>query len=124
MGRLHTILDSEGGLFGLGGVTERSVTVTWHLQALGFSIVPDLAKAGRSLAGTVVNRRANVADVFPVKDSKKWLSAEVIGHIAALASAPAPAKPGSDGGRAAMRAKATAQFLSETELSAICACKG
>lgn len=121
---MHPILEFEGGLFGLGGVTERSVSVAWHLQALSFSVVPDLARVGESLGSAVVNRRASVADLFPCKDPHKWLSAEAVSHIAALAKAPRPVADVHNKGRQASRARATTTFLSECEIEAICNPRG
>jgi len=129
--RLHSILDFEGGLFGLGGVTEKSISLVWHLQAITFSMVPELAKAGEALARTIPNRRVTVADLFPVKESSKWLSSEVVSHLAALTSVQTPEgfekdrwRSKGDDGQHLARAKATTAFLSERDLEAVCANKG
>merc|ERR1712178_510045 len=71
--RLHTLLDIEGGLFGLGGVTDRAISVVWHLQPLAFALAPELSKASSKLPQAVPQRRALLSDLFPAKDSHAWL---------------------------------------------------
>mmetsp|Transcript_16966 Transcript_16966/g.53207 ORF Transcript_16966/g.53207 Transcript_16966/m.53207 type:complete len:761 (+) Transcript_16966:56-2338(+) len=112
--RLHVLLDVEGGLFGLGGVTDRAVSVVWHLQPLAFSLLPELARASGQLPAAVPQRRALLAEIFPMKDAGSWLQAEFTRHIAALSKAPSPRAPHAPGpGR-------RAAFLTEAELCALC----
>jgi hypothetical protein len=113
--RLHNLLDGEGGLFGLGGVVDRAVTLVWHLQALSSSVAPHIAKASQSLSNAVVSRRASVADLFPLKDARRWLASEVVQHISALSAAPAPQAP--------QRARSAPLFFSEFELQAVVDCR-
>merc|ERR1712150_283496 len=88
--RLHTLLDVEGGLFGLGGVTDRAVSVIWHLQPLAFSIVPYVSRVGNTLPVTLPQLRALVTDVFPQKNAHMWLVSEFLRHVGPLAKIPAP----------------------------------
>jgi len=89
--RLHTLLEHEGGLFGLGGVTDRAVSVAWPLQPLACSLSPAPALIGRGLADAIRSRTALLADLFPKRDSKAWLEAEFPQHLVALAEIPTPA---------------------------------
>jgi len=123
--RLHTLLDTEGGLFGLGGITDRAVSVAWQLHPLGCSLSPAPAKVGRGLAATVKSRRALLAELFPARDSKAWLESEFPQHLASLLEAPVPAGLAIGGEqraqqqqsrKAAAKALSSASFCSEAEL--------
>merc|ERR1712110_1255558 len=88
--RIHTLLDQEGGLFGLGGIKEHAITLVWHLKALTFSLSPEVARIGRDLAATIPKHsRASMADVFPSRDGGSWLAAEVVRHLRAGLADPA-----------------------------------
>jgi len=112
--RLHTLLDEEGGLFGLGGVTDKAVTVLWHLQALAFSLAPECARAAKALPTAIPSKRAVIADLFPSRDSRAWLAAEFLQHLAGLSRAPRPAR------QRATKAARRAKFLAQEELEGIC----
>merc|ERR1712083_195941 len=103
--RLHTLLDVEGGLYGLGGVVDRSVSVAWPLVPLAFSLTPDIKKAGQALPAAIPNRRILLTDLFPDWDSESWLTTEFVKHFSALAQAQTPRA--SDRGH-----RASAKFLS------------
>lgn len=115
--RLHTLLDVEGGLFGLGGIADHLVTVVWYLQPLAFGLAPESAAASKHLAA-YAQRRNNVPEIFPFRDGNARLILEVGEHIAALATAPRP-KPRAKSrpGRSAL-----VSILSETELRKACGC--
>mmetsp|Transcript_67318 Transcript_67318/g.217349 ORF Transcript_67318/g.217349 Transcript_67318/m.217349 type:complete len:716 (-) Transcript_67318:100-2247(-) len=115
--RLHSLLEADGGLFGLGGVTDRAVTVLWHLQPLAFALAPELARAGRAVPAAVPQRRALLAELFPGRDARAWLAAEFPRHLAGLAHSPAPR---AQGPRSRGR---TIAFMSEDEFKAACGCK-
>eukprot|EP00927_Polykrikos_kofoidii_P006465 TRINITY_DN12613_c0_g3_i1.p1 TRINITY_DN12613_c0_g3~~TRINITY_DN12613_c0_g3_i1.p1 ORF type:complete len:746 (+),score=148.64 TRINITY_DN12613_c0_g3_i1:157-2394(+) len=127
--QLYTLLDAEGGLFGLGGIQDHSVSVVWHLQPLAFSLVPEVRKVGRELAGVIPSPRGSLKDLFPSKDGLAWLSTEVGRHLGGCLADPALAPrqmAGSKhGGTAAFavaspRRPKTAAFLSEAELVSAC----
>lgn len=118
--RLHTLLDVDGGLFGLGGVTDRSISVLWHLVPQAFSLAPELKRAGCALPTAIPQRRILLADLFPARDTRIWLQSEFVKHLAALAQVPAPrAHAAGRKGAASMVA-----FLSEAELQAACRVPG
>lgn len=121
--RLHTLLDVDGGLFGLGGITDRAVSVVWQLLPLTHSLAPWPAKVGKGLVATVRSRRALLADLFPSRDSRAWMEGEFPQHVAALLEAPVPPGLERDAGqrpaqsrKAAASARAKASFCSETDL--------
>lgn len=110
--RLHTLLDVEGGIFGLGGVIDRTVSVVWQLQPLAFCLAPDLARAGRALPTTITQRTASISDLFPPCDSRAWLASEFARQVGTLLQyAPPTRRP---------ERSATAAFMSEAELRAAC----
>mmetsp|Transcript_95830 Transcript_95830/g.200302 ORF Transcript_95830/g.200302 Transcript_95830/m.200302 type:complete len:719 (-) Transcript_95830:32-2188(-) len=89
--KLHTILDADGGLFGLGGITDRAISIAWPLHLLGSSLVPMPNKIGRKLPDSIRSRLALVSELFPFRSSKTWLEREFPVHLAALAEVPKPA---------------------------------
>lgn len=89
--KLHTLLDVEGGLFGLGGITDRALSVAWPLHALAASLAPAPAKVGQQLAAMVSSRRGLLSDVFPFRDSKAWLESEFPRHLTSLLEVQRPA---------------------------------
>jgi len=115
--RLHTLLDVEGGLFGLGGVTDRSISVAWHLQPMAFALIGDVAHAARQLPTAIPRRLTSLADVLPVTDCQSWLASEAAKHIGGLARAPKPRM-----GPAKLRT--VVPFASEAEVGATCALTG
>lgn len=124
--RLHSLLDSEGGLFGVGGLKEHAITLVWHLQALCFSLVPEVVKAAKGLPGAIPKyARVSMQDQFPTKDGISWLAAEAARHLGAGLADPALApgggpagqRKGSDRGIGKPR---VAAFLSEEEVIAAC----
>eukprot|EP00928_Gymnodinium_smaydae_P053465 TRINITY_DN37445_c0_g1_i1.p1 TRINITY_DN37445_c0_g1~~TRINITY_DN37445_c0_g1_i1.p1 ORF type:complete len:746 (+),score=211.06 TRINITY_DN37445_c0_g1_i1:62-2299(+) len=122
--RLQSLLDVEGGLFGMGGVSERAITVVWHLQPLIFSLVPEVEKASRSLPAAVPKHaRTSMAELFPARDGQAWLASEVGRHLGAGLGDKklVPAVPGA-GGKGAVRGGRIRQapFLSEAELTQMC----
>ncbi|CAE8733183.1 unnamed protein product [Polarella glacialis] len=110
--RLHTLLDAEGGIFGLGGISDRAVTVVWHLQALTCCLPPDVTKAAKALPASIPKMTVQIGDLFPLKDSRSWLATEVGRHVAAVSTAPAPVQ------KSLTRARCS--FVSEAELRAVC----
>lgn len=90
--RLHTLLESDGGLFGLGGITDRAVTIAWQLQLLAASLAPEPARIGSTLADNVKSRRALLSEIFPAREAKTWLQAEFPAHLSALLEVPKPPK--------------------------------
>jgi len=115
--RLHTLLDAEGGLFGLGGVTDRAVTIAWHLQPLACSLSPAPARVGKGLAETLRSRRALLSDLFPSREGRPWLEWEFPQHLAALSEVPTPDKASKAPNGAWLRASKPAAFvLSDAEL--------
>mmetsp|Transcript_44568 Transcript_44568/g.102918 ORF Transcript_44568/g.102918 Transcript_44568/m.102918 type:complete len:714 (+) Transcript_44568:41-2182(+) len=111
--RLYTLLDEEGGLFGLGGLLDRAVSVVWFLQAMAFSIVPDLAKAAKSLRKLIPMRSTSLGEMFPMSDNQRWLEAEFARHLAALVVAPKPASKAGAAGKRPWR------FATEADLRAL-----
>ncbi|CAK9106815.1 unnamed protein product [Durusdinium trenchii] len=114
--RLHTLLDQEGGIFGLGGVSDTTVSLVWHFQGLSCSVSPVLAQAAQALPSGMRKRGSVIADQFPIQDSHEWLAVEVRKHWAAMSSAPAPklkAKASTKRNRSSSRASL---FMSELEL--------
>lgn len=129
--QLWTLLDVEGGLFGLGGIKDHAVTVVWHLQSLAFSLVPEVRKAGRELAAAIPSPRRSITELFPSRDGQAWLATEVGRHLGACIADPALAPPSAAGsGRggatatpnapASQRRPKKAAFLSEGALRAAC----
>lgn len=94
--RLHTLLDEEGGLFSLGSVVDRAVSVVWPLHLLSCSVAPALARIGQGLPAAVKSRVALLTDLFPTKDAVAWLRSEFPSHLEALLEVPQPA--GLEGG--------------------------
>jgi len=88
--KLHTLLDFEGGLFGLGGIEDRALSIAWPLHALAASLSPWPRKVGLNLADTVVSRRGLLTDIFPGRDGKAWLENEFPLHLAGLLEVPRP----------------------------------
>eukprot|EP00434_Breviolum_minutum_P019961 symbB.v1.2.017609.t1/scaffold1377.1/size122625/2 len=88
--RLHTLLDQEGGIFGLGGVADTTVSLVWHFQGLTCSVSPLLAQAAQALPSGIRKRGSVISDQFPIQDSHEWLTAEVRKHWFAMSNAPAP----------------------------------
>jgi hypothetical protein len=86
--QLHTLLDSEGGIFRLGGLTDRAVSVAWHLHPLKFSILPELATGSSRLSQAVVSRLGSVSNLFPIKDMQQYFSMEFAHHLTDILSAP------------------------------------
>lgn len=120
--QLHPLLDTEGGLFRVGGLGDSSVSVAWHLHVLGHALAPWTAKVGESLAAVVPSRLKSPADLFPAKNARSWLGAEFLQHLSPLARAPEP-KTLHKGKRAkysANGARGTAGFLTEAELRGAC----
>mmetsp|Transcript_59311 Transcript_59311/g.105434 ORF Transcript_59311/g.105434 Transcript_59311/m.105434 type:complete len:733 (-) Transcript_59311:85-2283(-) len=110
--RLHTLLDMEGGIFGLGGITDRAVTLVWHMQPLTCSLAPHVVKAAKALPAAIPRRNELIGDLFPLKDARSWLSSEVARHVSAIGSAAAPQKHRGKASRTA--------FATEAELRASC----
>lgn len=88
--RLHTLLDQDGGIFGLGGVADTTVSLVWHFQGLTCSVSPVLARAAQALPSAIRKRGSVITDQFPIQDSHEWLTVEVRKHWAAMSNAPAP----------------------------------
>lgn len=119
--RLHTLLDVEGGLFGLGGISDHLVTVVWHLQPFAFGLAPESEKAARNFAGFAQRRHGVPADIFPFKNGQEWLMLEVGRHLATLGRTPRPQpRPKASHGRG--KAAGAPSMLSESELSKLCGC--
>lgn len=85
---LHTLLDSEGGIFRLGGLSDRAVSVAWHLHPLKFSILPELASGSSKLPQAVVSRLGSVTDLIPIKDVQQYFSMEFAHHLTDILNAP------------------------------------
>ncbi|CAE7241836.1 RMD1 [Symbiodinium pilosum] len=109
--RLYSLLDMEGGIFGLGGVADKAVTLAWHFQGLSCSISPALASAAKVLPSSIPKRNEVIAELFPFKDSSQWLSSEVLKHFSAAEAIPKQAN---------RKTSKFASFLSEPELRAAC----
>eukprot|EP00929_Paragymnodinium_shiwhaense_P097588 TRINITY_DN59223_c0_g1_i1.p1 TRINITY_DN59223_c0_g1~~TRINITY_DN59223_c0_g1_i1.p1 ORF type:complete len:738 (+),score=236.55 TRINITY_DN59223_c0_g1_i1:95-2308(+) len=124
--QLWTLLDTDGGLFGLGGVTQQAVSVVWHLQPLAFSLTPEMTKAARAIPSTIPHRRANLSELFPSRDWKGWLASEVAVHLGAGLTdgkltppgfAPSKGAPAASAkGAAAVKPPRPASFLTEAQL--------
>lgn len=107
--RLHTLLDQDGGIFGLGGVADTTVSLVWHFQGLTCSVSPVLARAAQALPSAIRKRGSVITDQFPIQDSHEWLTVEVRKHWAAMSNAPAPKEK-------AKKSAKHANFMSELEL--------
>jgi len=114
--RLYTLLDIEGGIFGLGGIEDKSVTLVWHMQALTCSLAPQVGKAAKALPDAIPRRNEIISDLFLLKEARSWLVSELARHVAAITSAPAP----DDKQRGVRAAAKSACFASEAELRAVC----
>jgi len=118
--RLYTMLDSEGGLFGLGGLMDHAATVFWHFHPLSFSIVPELAKVGSTLRSAISQRRTLITDMFPARSTQTWFNSEFVKHIGALGDAPVPRAR--QGDKASSKSRSSASFTTEPELRAALSC--
>ncbi|CAE7252674.1 RMD1 [Symbiodinium sp. CCMP2592] len=78
----------EGGIFGLGGVADKSVTLAWYFQGISCSLSPVLASAAQVLPSSIPKRNEVIADLFPFKDSHQWLAGEVVRHFGAAEDIP------------------------------------
>eukprot|EP00435_Cladocopium_sp_Y103_P066649 s462_g28.t4 len=107
--RLHTLLDQDGGIFGLGGVADTTVSLVWHFQGLTCSVSPVLARAAQALPSAIRKKGSVITDQFPIQDSHNWLTVEVRKHWAAMSNAPAPKEK-------AKKSAKHATFMSELEL--------
>ncbi|CAE7215149.1 RMD1, partial [Symbiodinium necroappetens] len=108
--RLYSLLDVEGGIFGLGGVADKSVTLAWYFQGISCSLSPVLASAAQALPSSIPKRNEVIADLFPFKDSHQWLAGEVVRHFGAAEDIP----------KQTSRRSKLASFVSESELRATC----
>jgi len=90
--RLYTLLEMDGGLFGLGGVTDRAISVLWHLQPLAFTLAPEVVRVAKELPLTIPRKNKILSDVFPAKDALAWLKMEFARHLSSLKRAPVPGK--------------------------------
>jgi len=111
--RLYTLLDTEGGLFGLGGVTDRAISVRWHLQPLAFILAPEVVRVAKELPAVIPRRSKILSDIFPAKDALAWLKMEFVRHLSSLKRAPVPGK--TRGGRRRV------PFMTEGQLREACA---
>ncbi|CAE7321513.1 RMD1 [Symbiodinium sp. CCMP2592] len=59
----------EGGIFGLGGVADKSVTLAWYFQGISCSLSPVLASAAQVLPSSIPKRNEVIADLFPFKEN-------------------------------------------------------
>jgi len=82
----------DGGLFGLGGVTDRAISVLWHLQPLTFTLAPEVVRVAKELPAMIPRRNKILSDVFPAKDALAWLKMEFARHLSSLKRAPVPGK--------------------------------
>eukprot|EP00439_Symbiodinium_sp_Y106_P073109 s357_g13.t1 len=108
--RLYSLLEMEGGIFGLGGVADKSVTLAWYFQGISCSLSPVLASAAQVLPSSIPKRNEVIADLFPFKDSHQWLAGEVVRHFGAAEDIP----------KQTSRRSKLASFVSESELRATC----
>ncbi|CAJ1348064.1 unnamed protein product [Effrenium voratum] len=109
--RLHTLLDLEGGIFGLGGVADTTVTLVWYFQGIGFSLCPTLAQASKALPSSLRKRSSVITDLFPIQDSHQWLAVEVRKHLEALANVRQ---------KKSTKPARRASFVSEADLRSLC----
>lgn len=115
--RLYALLDIEGGLYGLGGVTEKAVSVAWTINSLASSLSPTLANLGKNLPELIPHKNTLISDHFPSKDARAWLEWEFPHQLSALLGVPKPGDAKAPGGKLdSTAAKNNAPFCTEEEL--------